>query len=89
MGYHTTWPNEIPEPWHHHYSYNKFDMPVGDKHFCPIRRLTDIAEVQPWAFEVSTVVDDVKIVFYSKLMSLQWPHYGALCKRMESFQEDL
>ena len=34
------------------------------------------------AFEVSTVVNDIDVLFYSKQMSIMWPHAGSLAKRI-------
>ena len=33
-----------------------------------------------WAFEISTVIDDHDILFYSKIMSRKWPHTGSVVK---------
>mmetsp|Transcript_14878 Transcript_14878/g.20142 ORF Transcript_14878/g.20142 Transcript_14878/m.20142 type:complete len:103 (-) Transcript_14878:770-1078(-) len=34
------------------------------------------------AFEISTVIDNTYILFYSKLLSRQWPRYDLLAKRI-------
>ena len=43
---------------------------------------------RPWSFEVSTVVDDVHILVYSKIMWRQWPHYNLLSQRIKSLIDD-
>ena len=41
-----------------------------------------------WAFELSTVVDNHDILFFSKIMCKMWPHVGAVVKRIKSFAAD-
>ena len=41
-----------------------------------------------WAFELSTVIDNHDILFFSKIMSKMWPHAGAVVKRLINFAAD-
>ena len=41
------------------------------------------------AFEISTVVDNVDILFYSKQMSTMWPNVPAMASRIEKAMEDI
>ena len=41
-----------------------------------------------WAFEVSTVVDAVPILLYSKLGSKQWPHHEMLAQRIKNLFDE-
>ena len=41
------------------------------------------------AFEVSTVIDNVDVLLYSKQMSSMWPHCMALAKRVAAFVGDI
>ena len=41
-----------------------------------------------WAFEISTVIDNAEILFFSKIMSKMWPDTGAVVNRLKSFIAD-
>ena len=41
-----------------------------------------------WAFEISTVIDNTDILFFSKLMSKMWPDAGAVVHRLKNFAAD-
>ena len=41
-----------------------------------------------WAFEISTVIDNTDILFFSKIMSKMWPDAGAVVARLKSFAAD-
>ena len=41
-----------------------------------------------WAFEISTVIDNIDILFFSKIMSKMWPDAGAVASRLKSFAAD-
>ena len=41
-----------------------------------------------WAFEISTVIDNEDILFFSKLMSKMWPDAGAVATRLKNFADD-
>ena len=74
--------NKVPKPWFEKEIYvqlvanDEYENPFYDA----IPRL--------WAFEVSTVVDGVDILFYSKMMSRMWPDPGMLSKRIKAFDDD-
>lgn len=40
------------------------------------------------AFEISTVVDNVDILIYSKMMSSMWPHIPSVVDRVAAFAKD-
>ena len=40
------------------------------------------------AFEISTVVDNVDILLYSKMMSTMWPHIPSVVNRLKQFADD-
>ena len=41
-----------------------------------------------WAFEISTVIDNTDILFFSKIMSKMWPDAGAVVARLKNFVND-
>ena len=41
-----------------------------------------------WAFEISTVIDNTDILFFSKIMSKMWPDAGAVIARLKNFAAD-
>ena len=41
-----------------------------------------------WAFEISTVHNNVDILFFSKIKSKMWPDAGAVVRRLKNFIED-
>ena len=41
-----------------------------------------------WAFEITTVHDNVDILLFSKIMSKVWPDAGAVVRRLKKFIED-
>ena len=45
---------------------------------------------RPYAFEVSTVTNDSQdILFFSKLLSLMWPHRNTLSNKIAAFLEEV
>ena len=48
----------------------------------------DIDYPRLWAFEISTVHDNVDILLFSKLMLKVWPDAGAVARRLNNFVED-
>ena len=41
-----------------------------------------------YAFEISTVIDNVDILFFSKIKSKMWPDAGAVVTRLQNFIAD-
>ena len=74
--------NKVPKPWAEKDTY------------CQMVHNTDHGnpdyDIMPriWAFEISTVIDNHDILFFSKIMSRMWPHAGAVVKRLINFADD-
>ena len=75
--------NRVPKPWYEKEIYCQL-IPNEDDN-------NPFYDILPriGAFEVSTVVDGVDILFYSKMMSCMWPHGPSLAKRVAAFFEEL
>lgn len=74
--------NKVPKPWFEKEIYCQLIPNEDDNnpHYDILPRLG--------AFEVSIVVDNVDILFYSKQMSGMWPHAKSLSNRIKAFIED-
>ena len=74
--------NKVPKPW------AEFDT------YCQVVHKTIYInpdyDIMPriWAFELSTVIDNHDILFFSKIMSKMWPNAGAVAKRLKNFAAD-
>ena len=74
--------NKVPKPWADKDQYCQMvhNEDDNDPDYDIMPRL--------WAFEISTVIDNHDILFFSKIMSKMWPHAGAVVKRLVNFAED-
>ena len=74
--------NRVPKPWFEKEVYCQL-IPNDDDN-------NPYYDILPrlGAFEVSTVHDNVDILFYSKMMSTMWPHAPSLAKRICNFVND-
>ena len=75
--------NRVPKPWFEKEVYCQL-IPNEDDNNPYYDILPRIG-----AFEVSTVHDNVDILFYSKMMSTMWPHGPSLTTRIKAFVDDL
>ena len=73
--------NKVPKPWYEKEIYCQL-IPNEDDNNPYYDILPRIG-----AFEVSTVSDNVDILFYSKMMSTMWPHASSLAKRIKEFAD--
>ena len=66
--------NKVPKPWADFGTY--IQMVDNTDPYNPDY------DIMPrlWAFEISTVIDDYDILFFSKIMSRTWPHTGSIVK---------
>ena len=74
--------NKVPKPWFEKEIYCQL-IPNDDDNNPYYDVLPRIG-----AFEVSTVIDNVDILFYSKQMSTMWPHASSLAKRIALFADE-
>ena len=74
--------NKVPKQWYEKEIYVQLIPNEDDKN-----QFYDILP-RLGAFEVSTVVDNVDILFYSKQMTLLWPHAKSLSNKIIAFEED-
>ena len=74
--------NRVPKPWYEKEVYCQL-IPNEDERNPYYDILPRIG-----AFEVSTVVENVDILFYSKQMSTMWPHGPSLAERIRDFAAD-
>ena len=75
--------NRVPKPWYEKEIYCQL-IPNEDDNNPYYDILPRIG-----AFEVSTVIDNVDILFYSKMMSTMWPHGPSLATRIKSYAADV
>ena len=76
--------NYVPKTWvRHEYWHSKF---IWDER--PDEATLKLKKPATGAFEVSTVIDGVPILLYSKLMTGQWPRYDILGKRVRQLVDD-
>ena len=75
--------NRVPKPWYEKEEYCQL-LPNDDSNDPCYQILPRLG-----AFEITTVVDNVCILFYSKMMSSMWPNYKALTNRISAFVKDL
>ena len=73
--------NKVPKPWYEKEIYCQL-IPNEDDNNPYYDVLPRIG-----AFEVSTVIDNVDILFYSKMMSTMWPHASSLATRIKDFAD--
>ena len=71
--------NKVPKPWYEKEIYCQL-IPNEDDNNPYYDILPRIG-----AFEVSIVIDNIDILFYSKQMSTMWPHGPSLAKRIHDF----
>ena len=71
--------NKVPKPWYEKEVYCQL-IPNEDDNNPYYDILPRIG-----AFEVSTVQDNVDILFYSKMMSTMWPHAPSLANRIKEY----
>ena len=74
--------NRVPKPWYEKEVYCQL-IPNEDDNNPYYDILPRIG-----AFEVSTVKDNVDILFYSKMMSTMWPHAPSLANRIKAYVDD-
>ena len=74
--------NRVPKPWYEKEVYCQL-IPNDDDNNPYYDILPRIG-----AFEVSSVHDNVDILFYSKMMSTMWPHAPSLANRIKEFASD-
>ena len=74
--------NKVPKPWYEKEIYCQL-IPNDDDNNPYYDILPRIG-----AFEVSTVIHNTDILFYSKMMTSMWPHGGSLADRIGQFIED-
>ena len=74
--------NKVPKVWREKDTYCQ--MVLNADHNNPNY------DIMPriWAFEISTVIDNTDILFFSKLMSKMWPDAGAVVARLKNFAAD-
>ena len=75
--------NRVPKPWFEKEVYCQL-IPNEDDNNPYYDILPRIG-----AFEVSTVVDNVDILFYSKMMSTMWPHAPSLANRIKAYCDEV
>ena len=75
--------NKVPKPWYEKEVYCQL-IPNEDDNNPYYDILPRIG-----AFEVSTVHDNVDILFYSKMMSTMWPHAPSLSTRVKAFCDEM
>ena len=75
--------NRVPKPWYEKEIYCQL-IPNEDDNNPYYDILPRIG-----AFEVSSVIDNVDILFYSKMMSTMWPHAPSLATRIKAFTDEL
>ena len=74
--------NKVPKAWYEKEVYCQL-IPNDDDnnpHYDILPRIG--------AFEISTVIDNVDILLYSKMMSLMWPHVPSVVGRIQQFDND-
>jgi len=74
--------NSVPKPWYEKETYCQL-IPNEDDNNPNYDMLPRIG-----AFEVSTVHDNVDILFYSKMMSSMWPNPTSLAARVKEFIDE-
>ena len=74
--------NRVPKPWFEKEVYCQL-IPNEDDNNPYYDILPRIG-----AFEVSTVNDNVDILFYSKMMSTMWPHPSSLATRIKAYCDE-
>ena len=74
--------NKVPKPWAEKDTYCQMVHNSDDNN--------PNYDILPrvWAFEISTVIDGVDILFFSKMMSRMWPSAGAVAGRIANFAND-
>ena len=74
--------NKVPKPWAEKDTYvqmvHNSDPNNPDYDIMP----------RTWAFEISTVIDNTDILFFSKIISKMWPDTGAVVGRLKNFVAD-
>ena len=74
--------NKVPKPWAEKETYCQL-IPNRDANNPDYDVLPRMG-----AFEISTVFDNVDILFFSKIMSRMWPDAAAVCDRLKAFAAD-
>ena len=74
--------NKVPKPWYEKEVYCQLIPNEDDRN--------PYYDILPriGAFEISTVIDNVDILFYSKMMSTMWPHVPSVAKRIKEAMDD-
>ena len=74
--------NKVPKPWAEMDTYCQMVHNADDNNpnYDIVPRM--------WAFEISTVIDNIDILFFSKLMAKMWPSASAVAGRIANFAND-
>ena len=74
--------NKVPKPWAEKDQYCQMihNNDANNPDYAILPRM--------WAFEISTVIENVDILFFSKLMSRMWPNVSAVTDRIKNFAAD-
>lgn len=74
--------NKVPKPWYEKEIYCQLIPNEDDRN--------PYYDILPriGAFEISTVINNVDILFYSKQMSTMWPHVPSVAKRIKEAMDD-